>query len=157
MCPEAWKTKSSSSPSANYFVIKLRMSFTETLITNKLSLCYVKYVGCKNSDHMVDVAGCVVEKGLGWTEPGVKLHHPPGLHPLLPCCWAWATRGLPLTPSRPLRWCQKDVFGCVLSGCAKMKGEEEKGSCSTAVTSRTEPVLSMHLFSRDVLQRKPDG
>lgn len=42
-----WKTKSSPIPASNYFMVELHIGFIETLITSKLSLCSVKYVGYK--------------------------------------------------------------------------------------------------------------
>lgn len=111
-------------------MVKLHISFIETLVTRKLSLCCVIYVGCKTTVMLLCSWMCGGEEG--GMERAQDVAAPPSWIPafaatVLMCCWAWVTRGLPLAPSRLPQWYLEGFFGC-----AKMKDEEGTGSCSTA-------------------------
>lgn len=103
-----WKTKSSAVPSPNYFVVELHVSFIETLITSKLSLCCVKYVGCKPLRTLSMRGG--ENGGMDRAQDEAAPSSWPSAFAPMVLMWAWSMWGLPLTPSRPPQWGQKDVL-----------------------------------------------
>lgn len=121
--------------------------------------------GVQNPDHIVHAAGCMVEKRVGWTEPRVKLHHPPSLQPSLPPC-SHAVRhgqweGCP--SPQDLHSAGRRMFWL---GTIRVCNNEEWGRkrplwhCSHLENrAQAKPMFSHAplLFSRDILQRKQAG
>lgn len=134
-------------------LIILWLSYTRASLRHvlpKLYLCHTKYV--QDLDHVVHASGHVVEKRVRWTEPGMKVHHPPSLHSHHACMLLGNERA---APSGPSQWCQRDVLVVYSLGVQRWRTRKEKAPVALQSAPEPSPRLCVHLFSRDVLQRKP--